>query len=66
MDKKYLTLNYISAYNTAFNLANYVWGVVLGWDYFARDTLGKQFARSVDSISANIAEGLEDMERKIK
>jgi len=24
---------------------------------FAKDTIGKQFARSVDSISANIAEG---------
>jgi four helix bundle protein len=29
----------------------------LAWDYFAKDTLGKQLVRSVDSIGANIAEG---------
>lgn len=27
------------------------------WDAFARDTMGKQLARSADSIGANIAEG---------
>jgi len=26
-------------------------------DYFTKDTIGKQIARSADSISANIAEG---------
>ncbi|WP_224746602.1 four helix bundle protein [Mucilaginibacter rigui] len=31
--------------------------MVLEWDYFAKDTVGKQIARSADSISANIAEG---------
>jgi four helix bundle protein len=30
---------------------------VLKWDYFTKDTIGKQLARSADSISANIAEG---------
>ena len=57
MKKKFLRLNDISSYKTAFNLANYVWGIVVKWDYFARDTMGKQFVRSIDSISANIAEG---------
>ncbi len=27
------------------------------WDYFARDTVGKQLVRAGDSIGANIAEG---------
>ncbi|MEW6492934.1 MAG: four helix bundle protein, partial [Cyanobacteriota bacterium] len=27
------------------------------WDYFAKDTIGKQIVRSADSIGANIAEG---------
>lgn len=34
-----------------------VWNEVLQWDYFAKDTIGKQIVRSSDSISANIAEG---------
>lgn len=56
-NKKYLQLNDIRAYRIAFPLSNYVWDIVLKWDYIARDTIGKQFIRSVDSISANIAEG---------
>jgi len=30
---------------------------VLGWDRFARDTVGTQSVRAADSIGANIAEG---------
>jgi len=56
-EKKYLQLSDIGSYTVAFNLSNYVWDIVIKWDFFAKDILGKQFARSVDSISANIAEG---------
>jgi four helix bundle protein len=34
-----------------------IWFLVSSWDYFTKDTVGKQFTRSSDSISANIAEG---------
>lgn len=57
MEKKYLKLNDINAYKTAFNLSNYVWNIVIKWNYFARDTVGKQLIDTIDSISANIAEG---------
>lgn len=57
MDKKYLTINDISAYKIAFGLSNYVWSIVIKWDYFTKETVGKQYARAVDSISSNIAEG---------
>jgi len=53
----YLKLNDVTAYKNAFNLSNYVWHLVLKWDYLVKDTVGKQFIRAVDSISANIAEG---------
>lgn len=36
------------------------------WDYFARDTLGKQFVKTIDSISANIAEGFGCYSKKDK
>lgn len=39
------------------SLANEIWNTVSRWDYFAKDTVGKQLVRSTDSISANIAEG---------
>ncbi|MBL4676970.1 MAG: four helix bundle protein [Mucilaginibacter sp.] len=39
------------------NLSNKIWSKVITWDYFAKDTVGKQLVRSADSISENIAEG---------
>ncbi len=41
--------------------ANFIWKIVLNWNYFERDTVGKQLVRSVDSISANIAESHGDI-----
>jgi four helix bundle protein len=38
-------------------LSNYVWEIVIKWNFFEKDTIGKQFTRAVDSISANISEG---------
>jgi len=66
MNKKYLMLNDIDAYRIAFRLSNYIWDIVVKWDYFTRDTVGKQFVRSVDSISANIAEGFGRHTKKDK
>jgi four helix bundle protein len=56
-DKRYLKLNDISSYKIAFLLSNYVWNIVLKWNIFCKNTIGGQFIRAVDSISANIAEG---------
>lgn len=39
MEKKYLQLNDISAYKAAFNLSNYVWDIVIKWDYFGKKLL---------------------------
>jgi len=39
------------------SLADEIWDMVLGWDRFARDTVGSQIVRAADSIGANIAEG---------
>ena len=36
--------------------ADSIWKRVAQWDEFARDVVGKQLARSADSIGANIAE----------
>lgn len=66
MEKKYLQLNDISAYKTAFHLSNYAWDIVIKWDYFAKDTIGKQLIRAIDSISANIAEGFGRYGKKDK
>lgn len=66
MEKHFLTLVDIGAYNIALRLSNEVWDIVGGWEIFAKDTVGKQFVRSVDSISANIAEGFGRYAKKEK
>lgn len=65
-EKRYLQLNDISAYKIAFNLSNYVCGIAVAWDNFAKYTIGQQFVRAVDSISANIAEGFARYFKKDK
>jgi four helix bundle protein len=47
----------LRVYQLSEQLADQIWKVVLGWDGFARDTVGKQLVRAADSIGANIAEG---------
>lgn len=44
-------------YQYSEELADQIWDIVVGWDNFAKDTVGKQVVRSADSIGANIAEG---------
>ncbi|WP_158995747.1 four helix bundle protein [Mucilaginibacter sp. L196] len=47
----------LEIYNLSETFSNTIWDLVLSWDYFAKDTIGKQLVRSADSIGANIAEG---------
>ena len=56
----------IKAYKIAFDLSNYVWDLVIKWEYFARDAVGKQYVKATDSISANIAEGFGRYHKKEK
>ena len=65
-EKKYLKLNDVEAYKIAFHLSNYVWSLIEKWDSFAKNTLGRQFIDSTDSISANIAEGFGRFGKKDK
>lgn len=45
-------------YNRAMELGEDVFSLVVKWDYFNIDTIGKQLVRSVDSVAANLSEGL--------
>ncbi len=54
------------AYKVSYELSNFVWNIIIHWSYFEKDTLGKQFARAIDSISANIAEGFGRFSKKDK
>jgi len=64
--RKFLKLNDIEAFRISFHLSNYVWDVVLKWNNFSQRTVGEQFVKAVDSISANLAEGFGRYGKKDK
>ena len=53
----FYNLEDLEVYQLAESFGDEIWFLVNEWKYFAKDTVGKQMARSADSISANIAEG---------
>ncbi|MEL7003845.1 MAG: four helix bundle protein [Bacteroidota bacterium] len=52
-----MKLEDLKIYQMAIELGENVWGVVDQWNYFQKDTIGKQVVRSADSVAANISEG---------
>lgn len=52
-----MNLEDLKVYQMAMAIGEKGWGIVTRWDYFAKDTVGKQLVRSVDSVAANLSEG---------
>ena len=50
-------LSDLEIYQLSMQLGDSVWEIVLKWDYFAKDVIGKQWGRAIDSVAANISEG---------
>lgn len=47
----------LEVYKLSMHLSDRIWNLVIHWDYFQKDTVGKQWVRAIDSVSANISEG---------
>ena len=52
-----MKLEELKVYQLAMDIGERAWVVIDKWDYFAKDTVGKQLVKSVDSIAANLSEG---------
>jgi four helix bundle protein len=52
-----MKLEEFNTYNLSMELGEKVWDIVTRWDYFAKDTVGKQLVRAVDSVASNLSEG---------
>ncbi len=63
---KYLQLNDLDCYKRSLKLSNYVWDIVIKWNWFVQKTVGIQFVSAIDSVSANIAEGFGRYGKKDK
>lgn len=52
-----MKLEELRVYQLSMKLGEEIWQIVSNWNYFEKDTIGKQFIRSADSIGANLSEG---------
>jgi len=52
-----MELEELKVYELAMDLGEDVWSIVDRFNYYQKDTVGKQMVRAVDSIAANLSEG---------
>ena len=52
-----MKLEELQVYQLSMNIGEKVWNIVIKWDTFSKDTIGKQLVRAVDSVAANLSEG---------
>lgn len=52
-----VNLEELEIYKLSMEIAEEIWSIITRWNYFGKDTIGKQLIRAADSISANISEG---------
>ncbi len=52
-----MKLEELRVYQLSMTLAEEVWEIVIKWDHFAKDVVGKQLIKAVDSVAANLSEG---------
>lgn len=52
-----MKLEELQVYQLSMELGDKIWEIVINWDYFLKDTIGKQLVRAADSVAANLSEG---------
>ncbi len=52
-----MKLEDLKVYQLSMDIGEKVWILVGEWNYFSKDTVGKQLVKAVDSIAANLSEG---------
>jgi len=52
-----MKLEELQVYQLSMTIAERIWDIVIGWDYFAKDVVGKQLMKAADSVAANLSEG---------
>ena len=52
-----MRLEDLQVYQLAMDIGERVWEIVVRWDFFAKDTVGRQLVKATDSMAANLSEG---------
>ncbi|MCK4664358.1 MAG: four helix bundle protein [Bacteroidales bacterium] len=50
-----MKLEELQVYQLSMEIGEKVWNIVINWDYFLKDTIGRQLVRAVDSVAANLS-----------
>lgn len=54
-----MKLEELKVYQLAMDIGQRIWEIVIKWDFFAKDTIGKQLVRAADSVAANLSEAMD-------
>ena len=52
-----MKLEELKVYQLSMDMGEEIWNIVIKWDYFLKDTIGKQLVRAANSVAANLSEG---------
>ncbi len=52
-----MKLEELNVYKLSMEIGEKVWNIVIKWDNFTKNTIGKQLIRAIDSVAANLSEG---------
>ncbi len=52
-----MKLEELPIYQLSMGIAEEIWNIVIKWNYFEKDTIGKQLVKAADSVAANLSEG---------
>ena len=52
-----MRLEDLQVYQLAMDIGERVQEIVVGWHFFAKDTVGRQLVKATDSMAANLSEG---------
>ena len=52
-----MKLEELQVYQLSMDMGEQIWNIVIKWNYFEKDTVGKQLVKAGDSVAANLSEG---------
>lgn len=52
-----MKLEELRVYQFSMSWVEKIWEIVIKWDYFKKDAMGKQLIKAADSVAANLSEG---------
>jgi|SRR5690554_1844883 len=52
-----MKLEELQVYQLSMEIAEKFWDIIIKWNYFEKDTIGKQFIKASDSMASNLSEG---------